>query len=66
VQDLFLYSHAEDDHIAGTNGTSAQNYINKQHLQSSRPCVISGFSTPEDATDRLSRNFGKKLPLLAA
>ena len=25
-----------------------------------------GFLTPEDGTDRLSRNFGKKLPLLAA
>jgi hypothetical protein len=30
-------------------------------------CVISGFClTPEDGTDRLSRNIGKKLPLLAA
>jgi hypothetical protein len=29
--------------------------------------VISGFRlTPEDGTDRLSRNFGKKLSLLAA
>ena len=25
-----------------------------------------GFSTPEDGTDRLFRNGGKKLPLLAA
>jgi hypothetical protein len=25
-----------------------------------------GFLTPEDGTDMLSRNFGKKLPLLAA
>jgi len=25
-----------------------------------------GFFTPEDGTDRLSRNVGKELPLLAA
>jgi len=25
-----------------------------------------GFLNPEDGTDKLSRNFGKKLPLLAA
>jgi len=33
-----------------------------------RVVVISylGFLTPEDGTDRLSRNFGKKLPLVAA
>jgi hypothetical protein len=36
------------------------------HLQSLRLCVSSGFSTHEDGTDRLSRNVGKKVPLLAA
>jgi hypothetical protein len=28
--------------------------------------IIFGFLTHEDVTDRLSRNVGKKLPLLAA
>jgi hypothetical protein len=30
------------------------------------PTFIFGFLAPEDGTDRLSRNVGKKLPLRAA
>jgi len=29
-------------------------------------CALLGHTTPEDGTDMLSRNAGKKLPLLAA
>jgi hypothetical protein len=37
----------------------------KEH-KISKPKSILGFLTPEDGTDKLSRNVGKKLPLLTA
>ena len=36
------------------------------HLQGQESKRILGFLTPEDGTDMLSRNVGKKLPLLTA
>jgi hypothetical protein len=45
----------------------ASNQHNQQDKEVMRPASFwTSFLTPEDRTDRLSRNVGKELPLLAA
>jgi hypothetical protein len=51
-------------YYAARSGNFLPTFLDNQSVPSSG--VKGGFLTPEDGTDRFSRNVGKVLPLLAA
>jgi len=55
---------AENCTVVGYYGASSGDFL--LTLRDNLSVPSPGFKNPEDGTDRLSRNFGKKLSLVAA
>jgi len=67
---LYIFWKDENCTLLSYYAASSDNYLptfrDNLSVQVSGVIIFLGFLTPEDDTDRLSRNVGKKLRLLAA